>query len=220
MLWCLLFVQLQFSCERHLSQLAAMQDIGDSLSKCLTLAAELRDFEKLSKVSSVTLLRFVVLCTCVSNCWTCSVCEYFVISQFLFVRPSSFDRVHLSSDDGLQDKTESYDVLQLCTVVSKLTVRTQLASVDVAVGFCMCLCLFFFVNFCVFVVTEWPIMCWTTAWVWGEVHRRGPLRRRLHSTKVLRAAANLWRLQQTTSSSTTYTGNLSQTSPAYRQGKW
>ena len=43
-------VQLQYSCERHLSQLDAMTDNGDSLSKCLTLIAELKDFEKRSKV--------------------------------------------------------------------------------------------------------------------------------------------------------------------------
>jgi len=47
-----LCVQLQYSCEQHLTVLAAMHDVGDSLSKCLTLIAKLNDFEKLSKVSS------------------------------------------------------------------------------------------------------------------------------------------------------------------------
>jgi len=45
-------MQLQYSCEQHLSVLAAMHDVGDSLSKCLALIAKLNDFEKLSKVSS------------------------------------------------------------------------------------------------------------------------------------------------------------------------
>jgi len=53
-----LCVQLQFSCERHLSELTAMQQTGDSLSKCLSLVAELEDFEKLSKVG-VCLLKFL-----------------------------------------------------------------------------------------------------------------------------------------------------------------
>jgi len=49
-------VQLQFSCERHLSQLTTMRETGDSLNKCLALSAELKDFEKLSKVSFVEIL--------------------------------------------------------------------------------------------------------------------------------------------------------------------
>jgi len=43
--------QLQYSCERHLNEFTAMNEIGDSLGKCLALTAELKDFEKRSKVS-------------------------------------------------------------------------------------------------------------------------------------------------------------------------
>ena len=48
---CVVCEQLQYSCERHLSELATMSETGDSLSKCLALTAELQDFEKRSKVS-------------------------------------------------------------------------------------------------------------------------------------------------------------------------
>jgi len=61
---CARCMQLQFSCERHLSHLSTMHEYGDSLSKCLSLIAELKDFEKLSKVSFAALccLYFVQYC--------------------------------------------------------------------------------------------------------------------------------------------------------------
>jgi len=64
-----------------------MQDTSDSLSKCLTLSAELRDFEKLSKVSFVAIVtshNFMHFCEQLLN----FLCEHFVISQFVAVRPS------------------------------------------------------------------------------------------------------------------------------------
>jgi len=56
--------QLQYSCERHLKELTAMNEIGDSLGKCLALTAELKDFEKRSKVSvdALIIISYTVVC--------------------------------------------------------------------------------------------------------------------------------------------------------------
>jgi len=54
--------QLQYSCERHLSELATMNEAGDSLGKCLTLTDELRDFEKRSEASFCNTYRRFVYC--------------------------------------------------------------------------------------------------------------------------------------------------------------
>jgi len=47
--------QLQFSCERHLTELNTMHEPGDSLNKCLALTDELKDFEKRSKVNFIVI---------------------------------------------------------------------------------------------------------------------------------------------------------------------
>ena len=60
--------QLQYSCERHLSELATMNETGDSLCKCLALAAEFQDFEKRSKVN---LLPFFILLHASNNTHFC-----------------------------------------------------------------------------------------------------------------------------------------------------
>ena len=64
---CVVCLQLQFSCERHLTQLATMRETGEALSKCLALIVELKDFEKLSKVTFVavfTSVLCIIACSC------------------------------------------------------------------------------------------------------------------------------------------------------------
>ena len=67
-------------------------------------------------------------------------------------------------------------------------------------------------------VTEWFCMCRATAPMWRGVYSGRSLRSRLHSTKVLWAAAHLWWIQRGTEPSTTYAANITQATTTYRQG--
>ena len=50
-----------------MTQLATMRETGEALSKCLALIVELKDFEKLSKVTFVavfTSVLCIIACSC------------------------------------------------------------------------------------------------------------------------------------------------------------